>query len=111
MSVAMMMSVALCYAAMSGLSLAMPRHLMDVTDRRVTATQIRVLRCTASLVLILAYLPMWQVWGAGTGFVVWVSVLSVTSIVLVLLLSYWPKWAVRIAFLMMLAASFLWLMQ
>lgn len=111
MSMAMMMSVALCYAAMSGFSLAMPRHLMEVTDRRLSNTQIRLLRWTASLILVLAYLPMWSEWGAGTGFVVWVSVLSVTSVVLVLLLSYWPKWAVRIAFLMMLAASLLWLMQ
>lgn len=111
MTVAMIMCIALCYAAMSGFSLAMPRHLMEVTDRRLTTLQIRVLRWTASLILILAYLPMWQVWGAGTGFVVWVSILSVTSIVLVLLLSYWPKWAVRIAFLMMLSASLLWLSQ
>jgi len=111
MSVAMMMSVALCYAAMSGLSLAMPRHLMEVTNRRLSVAQTRLLRWTASLILVLAYLPMWQVWGAGTGFVIWVSILSVTSVVLVLLLSYWPKWAVRIAFLMMLSASILWLMQ
>lgn len=111
MSAAMIMSVALCYAAMSGLSLAMPRHLMQISDYRLTLWQTRGLRWTASLILLLAYLPMWQQWGAGTGFLVWVSLLSVTTVVLVLLLSFWPKWAVRLAILMMLSASVLLLVQ
>lgn len=104
-AILIMMSLALSYAALTGLSMAMPRHYAQVTTAPLSAGQSRALQWLASLVLMLSYVPMLKAWGAGTGFALWVGVVSVTAVVVMLLLSYRPRLSIKLAYALMVIST------
>ncbi|QIB65130.1 DUF3325 domain-containing protein [Kineobactrum salinum] len=88
----------LCYAGMTGLSLAMPRHQRQVWPAVALAPPYRNgLRALGTGLLALALLPCIRAWGPSVGVVLWLGYLSAGAGGLVLLLSWRPRSAALLA--------------
>lgn len=96
LTLAALLAVALCYAGMAGLCLAMDRHHAQVWRTKAPSRQ-RLLRLAGWALLALAVWPCVEVWGSAVGPVVWFGMLSVGAFVLVLLLPYRPRLAAILA--------------
>jgi hypothetical protein len=90
---------ALAYAGMTGLSLAMDRHWRQlraaaygpaVGERRLARFLGWILLAGSAWLAVIGH-------GVAAGAVLWLGVLSVAGLVLVMLLSYAPRWAFRLA--------------
>lgn len=85
-------------AGFATLSLAMPRHLRDVTGTAQVSVACRVsLRGLGSSALGLSGLACILARNAPIGVVQWCGVLSLAAVLVVLLLSYRPRWVAFIA--------------
>jgi hypothetical protein len=93
---AVLLAVALCYAGMVGLCLAMDRHHAQALGAKAPRRQ-RLLRWAGWLLLALALWPCLQIWGGAVGPVVWCGMLSVGAFAVVLLLPYFPRVATLLA--------------
>lgn len=89
----MLLATALCYAAMAGLSLAMPRHYSQLNATGLSAAYQRLLRLVSMALLILSLWPVISMWGVVVGIVIWLGLLSVAAVWWVYLLAYWPRFA------------------
>lgn len=86
-------ALALAYAGMAALSLAMARHHQQLLRREASPVRRRCLRALGALALLLALLPCVVAWGASVGVVVWLGFLSMGALLLALMLSYAPRLA------------------
>lgn len=109
----MLLAIALCYAGMAGLSLAMPRHYSQVSTAKLSASRARLLRIASTMLLIVSLWPAITMWGVVVGIVVWLGLLSVAALLWVGLLAYWPRFAATKALILALigvsACIVLWL--
>jgi hypothetical protein len=91
-------ALALSYAGMAGLSLAMDRHCEQATGRsEVPARQRLALRGVASALLALALLACAGAWGATVGLIAWLGFLTAGGLLVGVLMAYGPRLAVRAA--------------
>jgi nitrate reductase NapE component len=109
----MLLGTALCYAGMTGLSLAMPRHYSQLNAAKLSDSDNHLLRLVSIVVLIFSLWPVISVWGIVVGIVVWLGLLSVAAVILVSLLAYWPRFAAAkaliLAFIGLSSCIILWL--
>lgn len=85
---ASLLALALSFAGMLALSLAMDRHHEQLTRRRETPRLLRgCLRVLGSLLIALALLPCLLAWGGSVGTVAWLGFLSAGALCVVLLLA------------------------
>ena len=96
LTLAATLAIALCYAGMAGLCLAMDRHHSQVWKHKAPTRQ-RLLRVAGGLLLAVAVWPCVLIWGGAVGPVVWLGMLSVGAFALVLLLPYRPRTAALLA--------------
>lgn len=94
---AALLALALCYAGMAGLCLAMDRHHAQVWKRDASTPARWGLRTLGWLLLALALLPSVSAWGATVGVVVWLGFLSAGALLLALLLPYAARPATALA--------------
>ena len=88
-------ALALSYAGMAGLSLAMDRHYEQATGQgEVPRARRRVLRAAASVLLVLALLACTGAWGATVGFTAWWGFLTAGGVLVAWLMAYRPRQAV-----------------
>mgnify|MGYP001029418569 FL=1 len=90
---------ALCYAGLSSLCLAMDRHYADLHGRGTEppAPLRRRLQWTGWLALAAALAWAMHLAGGGYGFVCWVGSLTGCGLLLIWLLPYAPRQAMRLA--------------
>ncbi len=87
-------ALALSYAGMAGLSLAMDRHHEQVTGQgEVPLPRRRALRASASVLLALALLACTGAWGTTVGFVAWCGFLTAGGLPVAWLMAYRPRQA------------------
>lgn len=98
-------ALALAYAGMTSLCLAMERHHAQVWGRHAARRAVPALRAAGWLLLALAIVPCVGAWGAAAGVVLWLGCLSAGALLLAGLLPYWPRCAVALAFALVLLAS------
>lgn len=88
-------ALALSYAGMAGLSLAMDRHCEQVTGHsEVPLSWRRMLRATSGVLLALALLACTGAWGVTVGFVAWCGFLTAGGLLVAWLMAYRPRQAV-----------------
>lgn len=91
-------ALALSYAGMAGLSLAMDRHYEQVTGRgEVPLARRRMLRASSGALLALALLACTGAWGATVGFTAWWGFLTAGGVLVAWLMAYRPRQAVASA--------------
>jgi hypothetical protein len=90
-------SFALSYAGLSGLCLGMHRHHRQVLQRSGSTATLRALRASGWILLALSLMACVRGWGAATGIVMWLGLLSASSMLIVLLLPYAPRVFARCA--------------
>lgn len=90
-------SLALCYAGLSGVCLAMDRHYRQVYRRPAASMQTQALRFGGWLLLALSLLACMRSIGASAGAVLWFGVVSICTAALVLMLAYAPHAVARCA--------------
>lgn len=90
-------ALALSYAGMAGLCLAMDRHHAQVWKRDASVPARWSLRTLGWLLLTLALVPCTVAWGATVGVVVWLGFLSAGALLLAWLLPYAPRSATVLA--------------
>ncbi|WP_437879793.1 DUF3325 domain-containing protein [Pseudomonas sp. LRF_L74] len=95
-SFATVLAIALTYAGMGGLCLAMDRHHTQVWTKKSPHLQ-RLLRVVGWALLVLALWPCIRAWGPSVGVVNWIGFLSASAFALVLMLPYWPRSAALLA--------------
>lgn len=87
-------ALALSYAGMAGLSLAMDRHDEQVMGHsEVPPAWRRMLRATSGVVLALALLACTGAWGATVGFTAWWGFLTAGGVLVAWLMAYRPRQA------------------
>ncbi len=93
-----LVALALSYAGMVALSLAMDRHHGQVLAGRALPGRLRIAwRVAGALLLACALWACMAAWGAGIGAVAWTGLLNAAALVLACLLSYLPRWVLRAA--------------
>lgn len=91
-------ALALCFAGMASLSLAMDRHHEQVTGRPSPSPRQRLAcRAVGAGLLALALWPCIAAWGGSIGVVGWCGFLSVGALAVAWLLPYAPRFAVAAA--------------
>jgi hypothetical protein len=90
-------ALALAYAGMAGLCLAMDRHHNQVWRRDAAPAMARRLRGGGALLLALALWPCLAGWGASVGALLWLGALSAGALALPPLLAYAPRLVPRSA--------------
>ncbi|WP_420995098.1 DUF3325 domain-containing protein [Cupriavidus sp. 30B13] len=90
-------SLALCYAGMTALCLAMDRHHAQLWRREPARVHRIILRSVGWLLLMLAALSCLRGWGASIGAVVWTGSLSAAALALVGLQAWRPRAAAGLA--------------
>ena len=103
--VATLVALALAYAGMASLCLAMDRHHKQVWGRDASDRARWSLRCAGSLLLALAALPCTEAWGASVGVVAWLGLLSAAALLVAGSLPYAPRWSARLPIVAVLAAG------
>ncbi|MYM71945.1 DUF3325 family protein [Duganella sp. FT134W] len=83
-------ALALCFAGMVALSLAIDRHHKQVYGADAPPRKRYLLRVGGTLLLALAIAPCLLLWGSGAGLVAWVGMLTVGALLAAGLLPYWP---------------------
>ncbi|RSZ55267.1 DUF3325 domain-containing protein [Massilia atriviolacea] len=94
------LALALAYAGMALLCLAMDRHHQQVWGREPSRRQRLGLQGGGSVLLALALLPCVAAWSATVGVVLWLGFLSAGVLPLVFLLPYAPRATVCSALLL-----------
>ncbi len=84
-------ALALAFAGLTTLALAMARHYGAIWRRSPTAAEAALLRALGALLLLEALLACTLGWGVVVGLVAWFCLLSVAGLGLVLLLPYAPQ--------------------
>lgn len=84
-------ALALCYAGMTGLALALDRHHRQVYACDAPPRRRMRLRVAGALMLALGMLPCVVLWGPGAGLVAWVGMLTIGALLPAMLLPYWPR--------------------
>lgn len=92
----LMGSVLFAYAGMLGLCQGLERHYKQVWQRSPSPALRLSLRALGWLGLLLSLLLCAQAWGWSMGAVAWFGVISLAAMVLVMLLPYWPRFAVAL---------------
>jgi len=101
-----LLALALAYAGLAALCLAMERHHGQVFARRGPAPgRQRALRLLGWLLLALSPLPAIALRGAGEGTVLWCGLLTAALLPLALLLAYAPRLVAPMALLLGLLAG------
>lgn len=91
-------ALALSYAGMAGLSLAMDRHYEQATGQgEAPPARRRALRVAGSLLLVLALWACTGAWGATVGFTAWWGFLTAGGVLVAWLMAYRPRRAVASA--------------
>lgn len=86
---ASLLALALAFAGMAALSVAMDRHYEQLTRRRETPCLLRMgLRALGGLLIALALVPCLIAWGGSVGIVVWLGFLSAGALCVALLLAW-----------------------
>ncbi len=100
-------ALALAFAGMAGLALAMDRHHEQVTGRAevVPHTRRRVLRWVGSLLLALSLAACIGAWGATVGVTAWCGFLTAGGLLVGVLLTYAPRLAPRVSAATVLVAG------
>ncbi|MFM9926450.1 DUF3325 domain-containing protein [Variovorax sp. H27-G14] len=89
---AALLGLALAFAGMAGLSLAMDRHYDQLTRLREAPVRHRLtLRVAGAVLLAAAIVPCVMAWGATVGTVAWLGLLSAGALPVALLLPYRPR--------------------
>jgi hypothetical protein len=83
-------ALALCFAGMAALSLAIDRHHRQLYGADAPPRKRYLLRTGGTLQLALATMPCVLLWGPGAGLVAWVGMLTVGALLAAGLLPYWP---------------------
>ncbi|CDG81380.1 DUF3325 domain-containing protein [Janthinobacterium agaricidamnosum] len=91
LAMAISSALALAYAGMAGLCLAMDRHHRQVWGGEPAPAARRGLRGAGWLLLLIALWPCIAVWGTSVGIVAWLGFLSAGALLLVGLLPYAPR--------------------
>lgn len=102
-------ALALAYAGLLLLSLAMDRHHRDVLGRAPKPVRRGVLRWSGAGLVTLSAWPCLDAWGGSVGSVGWCGVLTAAGLSLVLLLAYAPHPSRLLAPLPPLIALAAWL--
>lgn len=104
------LAVALCWAGMLALCLAMDRHYEQVVGRReVPRGQLVACRIAGGLVLAIALRVCVVGWGASVGVVAWCGFLTIGALAVALLLPAIPRLGALAASLAGVAAVLVWL--
>lgn len=90
-------ALALSYAGMASLALAMDRHHQQWRGRDAPFALRRTLRTAGALFLAMALLPCIDLWGTGAGIVAWLGLLTAGALLLALLLPYGARLAAALA--------------
>lgn len=90
-------SLALCFAGLSGVCLAMERHYSQVCRRPASPMQAQALRFGGWLLLAFSLLACMRSSGASAGAVLWFGVASICTAAIVLMLTYSPRAVARCA--------------
>ena len=99
-------------AGFGALSLAMDRHFEDIHGRGTSpGAKRRWLQLAGSLSLLASLLACLAAQGSAQGWVLWCGVLTVAALLLMLLLSYAPRWAPRVSGLAALALAGVFLLH
>lgn len=99
----MLLALLLCYAGFTGLCLSMDRHHAELLGYKPTARRRLGLRLGGWLLLVLALWAAVANAGWSLGLVQWFAVLMLSAGLLVWLLPYQPRLALRLAGLGLLA--------
>lgn len=89
------LAFALAFAGFLALCLAMFKHHRDVFGRPPAPWHTRLLRGAGFALVALAGWPCVGAWGAATGTVVWLGVLSIAGLAVVAAITAWPGRATR----------------
>ena len=86
-------ALALCFAGMAALSLAMDRHYAQLTGRDEPSRRHRIgLRIAGWLLLALSLWPCISGWGLSVGLVAWCGWLTAGGLLVAWTLPYIPRW-------------------
>lgn len=101
-----LLAFALAYAGLAALSLAMSRHARDVFQPELADGVRLALRCAGGGLLIVSL--MFAAAGSGwpVGIVEWLGMLIASAVACALLLTYYPKAAAMLAFVLPVLAAF-----
>jgi hypothetical protein len=83
--------IALTYAGMAALALAIDRHHRQVFGEDAAQRTRNLMRVAGGSLLVLAIPPCVHLWGAGAGTVAWVGMLTIGALLSVGMLPYWPR--------------------
>lgn len=86
-------ALALCYAGMAALALAMDRHHQQWRGKDASPAARHVLRAAGALLLAAALWPCVVLWGVGAGLVGWAGFLTAGALMLAFLLPYGARLA------------------
>ncbi|MGG5290045.1 DUF3325 domain-containing protein [Pseudomonas shirazensis] len=89
-------SLLFAYAGMLGLCQGLERHYKQVWQRSPSPALRLILRALGWLGLLLSLLLCAQAWGWAMGAVAWFGVISLAAVLLVMLLPYWPRFALAL---------------
>ena len=89
--------VVFAYIGMLGLCQGLERHYKQVWQRACPRALRVGLRGMGWLALLASLLLCAQAWGWAMGPVAWLGVMSLSGMLLVMLLPYWPRLAVGLA--------------
>lgn len=99
-------ALALAFAGMAGLALAMDRHHEQVTGRaEVPRTRRLVLRWVGGLLLALSQAACIVAWGATVGVTAWCGFLTAGGLLVGVLMTYAPRLAPRVSAATVLVAG------
>ncbi|KQV90054.1 hypothetical protein ASD15_25605 [Massilia sp. Root351] len=90
-------ALALCYAGMAALALAMDRHHQQWRGRDATPLARSSLRVAGALLLAAALLSCSDLWGVGAGVVGWTGFLTAGALILAFLLPYGARLGAALA--------------
>ena len=92
---AMLAAFSLSHAGLSALCLAMDRHRQQVLNTRGAPSWSKILRALGWTLLALACVYSVIGWGTSVGFVALLGMLSLSALIVVLLLTYMPRFVFR----------------
>ncbi|EMR12195.1 iron uptake protein [Methylophaga lonarensis MPL] len=78
------------YLAMGLLSLAMPKHFAQLNLDPLVVSEQRLLRASGWVLLLAGFYPIIQLWGAATGTVFGLGLLSLAGLLWIVLFSLRP---------------------
>lgn len=93
--------------AMTGLSLAMPKHHQQLLNNRLPPLRIWLLRILAVTLMFMALWMMCSSWGVAAGIVLWLGLLSLAAIYSLCLLNHQPLRVISLIGLCMLISLLL----